>query len=542
MSKYIFVCGGVLSGCGKGVASASMGLLLKLRGHSIEIVKFDPYLNTSASLLAPREHGECFLCDDGTETDLDLGHYERIANTVVSGRNIYTSGALYQELIKEQEDGKWMGQTIQINPHVIRKINDRLDLLSKDADIVIAEVGGTVGDAESDAFYKTAKQLKQKHGDDCLIVMVAPILWVPTIGEFKTKPLQRSVQDLQSYGISPDVLLCRVDKPIPDKILSKVSDLTGVSREAVFDAPDVRTIYEVPIELYNRHLDDLIIDKFRLKRSGCRIYKYKETVEKYINNDLQQIEIGVFGKYDNCSEAYISLKEALLHAGLACDVKVKIRWINSEELESYKDMRGVHTFFEGLDGIIVPGGFDERGVEGKIKACRYAREKDIPFLGICLGMQCAVIEFARNICNMEGANSLEFDSNTKFPVISYVEGQEGLVKKSGTMRLGAYACSLEKDSLARKLYGEKDISERHRHRYEVNPEFIDTYKENGLIISGINPDSNLVEIMELGNHPFFIATQAHPEFKSRLMKPAPLFRGLVEAALNRRTSRNADGK
>jgi CTP synthase len=531
--KFIFVTGGVISGTGKGVAAASIGLLLKARGHKVQIIKCDPYLNVNAGILAPREHGECFLADDGTETDLDLGHYERIAGITVSEKNIYTSGTLYKELIEEQEDGKWLGQTIQVIPHVTDKIGNRLKSLAEDAEIVICEIGGTVGDLESGAFYMCARQFKQKYGDNCILVHVAPILWVPTIQEFKTKPLQRSVQDLQSNGLLPDVLLCRVDQEVPTKLLDKVANMTGVPRDSVFDAPDVRTIYQVPIEFYNRHIDDLIADKLRLKRNGCRIHKHREKVEKYIDNDLPRVRIGIFGKYDNCDEAYISLKEALLHAGLANDVKVEIKWVVATELEKYKDMRGVHQFFDGVHGMIIPGGFDSRGVEGKIKAIRYVREKKIPFLGICLGLQCGVIEFARNVCQIEGANSTEFDKKAEHPVITFVEGQENLRKKSGTMRLGAYDCELVKDTLAYQVYKKKLISERHRHRYEVNDDYVDQLAEKGLLVSGRNPQTNLVEMVELDQeqHPYFIATQAHPEFKSRLTDPAPLFVGLVENAI-----------
>lgn len=538
MAKYIIVAGGVISGTGKGVSAASIGLLLKLRGFSVELIKFDPYLNVNAGILAPREHGECFLCDDGTECDLDLGHYERIAGTTVTQDNICTAGTLYKELVEEQEDGKWLGQTIQVIPHVIDKIHQRLYKLAEKADIVIAEIGGTVGDTESDAFYKAVAFFKQKHAEDVLVAMVGPILWVPTIQEFKTKPLQRSIIDLKSNGIFPDMIFCRVDREMPVENLDKVANMTGVPRGAVFDAPDVDTIYQVPLEFYNRHVDDLIVDKFRLKRSGCRIHKYREVVQRYVDNEMESIDIGIFGKYDNCDEAYISLKEALLHAGLAYDVKVNIHWVNAEELETYRDMRGIHKFFDELDGIIIPGGFDERGIEGKIKAIRFVREKHIPFLGLCLGLQCAVIEFARNVCGMEDANSIEFNKKTEHPVIHYVDGQEGLKKKSGTMRLGAYDCDLENNSLVQTLYQKKTISERHRHRYEINNDYVEQLAERGLKVSGRNSESNLVEIMELADHPFFVATQAHPEFKSRLMEPAPMFKGLVEAALRRKGNGN----
>lgn len=537
-AKFIIVVGGVISGTGKGVCAASMGLLMKLRGHSVQLIKFDPYLNTNAGILAPREHGECFLCDDGTETDLDLGHYERIAGVTVSCRNIYTSGTLYKELIEEQEAGKWLGETIQVIPHVTDKIQNRLEDLGKDSDIVIAEIGGTVGDVESGAFYEAISQFKQKHGSDVIIALVAPVLWVPTIKEYKTKPLQSSVRELQRHGIQPEMLFCRIDRPpLPEKILKKLSLFARISEDNIFEAPDVKTIYQVPVEFYNRHVDDLIVDKFSLKRNGCRIYKYRDLVEKATDVELPEVNIGIFGKYDNCDEAYISLKEALCHAAVANNVRVNIKWVNAQELEQYKDMRGIHNFFEDVHGIIIPGGFDGRGVEGKIKACRYVREKQIPFLGICLGLQCAVIEYARSR-GLKDANSQEFDPDTSHAVIYLMEEQKGITKKSATMRLGAYDCILEKDSLAYELYGKKNISERHRHRYEVNPFYVEheALFAKDLKISGTHPDTNLVEVIEMDRevHPYFIGTQAHPEFKSRFGDPAPLFSGLVAAAIKRK--------
>lgn len=531
MAKYIFVTGGVISGTGKGISAASIGLLLKLRGHSVSIIKFDPYLNVNAGILAPREHGECFLCDDGTETDLDLGHYERIAGTTVTHNNICTSGTLHKELISEQEEGKYLGETIQIIPHLTGKIHDRLLDLGKEAEIVIAEIGGCVGDIESGAFYEAIRQFKQTYYEETIVVMVAPILWVPTIKEFKTKPLQRSVKDLQSFGIQPDMLLCRVDREPPKKILDKVSNMTNVPRECCFIAPDVDNIYKVPLEFYEREIDDLVVDKLHLKRNGCRIGKYRKLVKKASDPDLPEVKIGVFGKYDNCDEAYISLKEALAHGGVAKDVRVKIKWYNAEDLENVKS---IESYFKGLNGVVIPGGFDSRGVEGKIKAIQYARENNIPFLGLCLGLQCAVIEFARNVCGLKDANSWEFDKKTKYPVIHFVEGQEEITKKSGTMRLGAYDCKIKSNSVAHILYGGDYCSERHRHRYEVNEDYVSTLEENGLTVSGRHPESNLVEIIELSSHPFFMATQAHPEFKSRLGKPSPLFYGLIASSVNRK--------
>ncbi len=535
MAKYIAVLGGVISGAGKGIAAASAGFLLSLRGHKVQPIKFDPYFNTNAGVLAPREHGECFLCDDGSETDLDLGHYERIIGTEVSSKNILTSGTLYKELLNEEENGKYLGQTVQVIPHLTEKIQDRLIALGNECDIVICEVGGTVGDLESSPYLEALRQFKQKNWDDVLIVLVAPILWIPTIKEFKTKPLQNSVKELQSFGLQPDILLCRIDREMPNKILDKIANLTNVPREAVFDAPDVKTIYQVPIEFYNRHIDDLIADKFHLKRNGCRIHKYRDLVEKYVDSiELPTVNIAIVGKYDNCDEAYLSLKEAIYHAAVANEVKAVIHWVKAKELEQAKDMRGVWKHFEDIDGVIVPGGFDSSGIEGKIKAIKYVREKKIPFLGICLGLQCAVIEIARNVCGLEKANSIEFDPSTPHPVVHFVEGQESIKKKSGTMRLGAYDCEIEnKETIAYDVYKKKLISERHRHRYEVNAEFISVFDTNNFIVSGVNPQTKLIEIMELKRnvHPYFIGTQFHGEFKSKLSNSHPVFGGLISASI-----------
>lgn len=539
MAKYIAILGGVISGTGKGISAASIGFLLNLRGHKVQPIKFDPYFNTNAGVLAPREHGEVFLCDDGSETDLDLGHYERIIGGPVSGKNIMTSGTLYKELLSEEEEGKYLGQTVQVIPHLTDKIQARLTELGKEAEIVICEIGGTVGDLESGPYLEAIRQFKQKYWNDVLIMLVAPILWIPTIKEFKTKPLQNSVKEMQSFGLQPDILLCRIDREMPNKMLDKIANLTNVPREAVFDAPDVKTIYQVPIEFYNRHIDDLIADKFHLKRNGCRIHKYRELVEKYVaHEDMPLIKIGIVGKYDNCDEAYLSLKEAVYHAAVEHEVKAEIKWINSKELEQAKDMRGVWKYFEDVDGVIVPGGFDSSGVEGKIRAIKYVREKKIPFLGICLGLQCAVIEVARDLCGLTGANSVEFDKDTPHPVIHFVEGQEKIRKKSGTMRLGAYDCELVKGSVIQELYKKSTISERHRHRYEVNSTYLPQLEKAQFVVSGVNPDTKLVEMMEIAEHPFFVATQAHPEFKSRLGSPAPLFNGLIQAAIKSKAEKD----
>lgn len=532
-SKYIIVVGGVYSGSGKGVSTASLGLLLKMRDLKVTPVKFDPYLNVNAGILSPREHGEVFLCDDGSETDLDLGTYERIMGVEVSSKNILTSGQVYEELLTEQKGGKYLGQTVQFIPHVTDKIQARLKSLGEGNDCVIVEIGGTVGDIESGPFLEAIRQFKQDNFDDVIIVHVAPILWIPTIKEFKTKPLQQSIKTLQSFGITPDILLCRCpgDRELSTKLLDKIANLTGVRRKAVFAAPDVQSVYHVPLEFYNRDIDDLIVDRFRFGRNGISIKKHKELVENMVSPDLPVVEIGVLAKYiENADEAYLSLKEALVHSAAAMNAKVKIRWISAEDVENCK--RNVGKFFDGLQGLIVPGGFDCRGVEGKIRGAKWAREHKLPFLGICLGLQCAVIEFARNALGLE-ANSMEFDPNTSNPVVHFVAGQAELKEKSANMRLGAYDCELVKESLAHSLYRKKLVSERHRHRYEVNPAYIDAMSAKGFKVTGKNPQSGLVEVMELDRtvHPFYIGTQAHPEFRSRLMSPAPLFAGLVEAGL-----------
>lgn len=533
MAKYIIVVGGVYSGTGKGISAASIGLLLKMRGSDVTLIKCDPYLNINAGTMNPRQHGEVFLCDDGSETDLDLGHYERLAGITVSKLNIFTSGTLYKQIIQEEEEGKFLGETVQVVPHVTCKIQNRLLEVGKDHDIVIAEIGGTIGDFESGPFYEAISEFKQKNPEDVMIIMVAPVIYNNTVKEFKTKPLQNAVRSLRHDGLIPEMLLCRCDRSIPEEILDKVSSMTRVPREAVFEAPDAETIYQVPIEFYNRHVDDLITDHFHLPRKGVRIHKYRDLVERYLNgSELPKVTVGIVGKYDNCDEAYLSLKEALTHAAVQAEIKLNIKWINAEELEEGPDMRSVWRHFEDVHGVIVPGGFDSRAVMGKIRAIQYCREKHIPFLGICLGLQCAVIEFCRNVCDIKDADSQEFSKDTNSPVIHYVEGQTDNMKKSGTMRLGAYDCDLFKNTIVRNLYGKKTISERHRHRLEVNDDYIKRMKECGFIVSGRNPDSHLVEVMELGQdiHPFFIGTQAHPEFKSSLQNPSPLFTGLVKAA------------
>jgi CTP synthase len=536
VSKYVFVVGGVYSGTGKGITAASVALLMKMRGLKVEVAKFDPYLNVNAGTMSPGQHGECYLCNDGSETDLDLGHYERITGIEVSSRNIFTGGTLYKELLAEEEEGRYLGQTVQMVPHVTNKLIERFEMLGQDADIVFAEIGGTVGDMESAGFMEAVKMFKQQHWEDTLICMVAPILWAPTIQEFKTKPLQNSVRSLNSFGLPCELLMCRVPESpsLPPAILDKIAKMCGVHRSAVFDAPDVKSVYQVPVEMWARHVDDLIADKFHLPRNGVRIHKYRDLVEKYVNADsMGDITIGIVGKYDNAEEAYISLKEALYHAGVAENIRVRRKWISAEEI---KNKAAAKTLLGDCDGVIVPGGFDKRGVDGKMQAIRYCRENKVPFLGICLGLQCAVIEFAKNVLGLANATSQEFDKETEHPVIHFVEGQENIRKKCGTMRLGAFSCEITPDTLAHAVYKKKIVSERHRHRYEVNTAYVERLaQKGGLRVSGRHPDTGLVEIMELPQeaHPFFIGTQAHPEFKSRLGSPAPLFQGLIAASVAR---------
>jgi len=542
MCKYIVVSGGVVSGIGKGISAASIGLLMRMRGEKVQVIKFDPYLNLSASLLSPFQHGEVFLCDDGSETDLDLGHYERITGIEVSHKNICTNGSLFSGIFNDEVEGKFMGQTVQIVPHVTDKIQDRLTELGESADVVIAEIGGTVGDFESGHFYEAIRQYKQKLGEsNFLLVHVAPVLWMDTIKELKTKPLQNSIRELQRFGLQPDMLLCRIDndREIPKKMLEKISHLTSVSMDAIFDAPDVQSVYQVPLCFFERHIDDFIADRFKLKRNGVRIHKWRELVERYVDGmDMPEVNIGIIGKYAKMPDAYMSLKEAIYHAGVANSSKVNIHWIEAEKLEEYTTLRGLNKYFENIHCVIVPGGFDNRGIEGKIKAIQYVREKKIPFLGICLGLQCAVIEFARNVCDITKANSEEFVTNAGDRdfgdmVVHYVEGQKDVRRKGGTLRLGAYECSLVKNSIAHNIYKKKSVSERHRHRYEVNGKYASAFSDRGLLVSGTNPGSDLIEIMELDRkiHPFFIGCQFHPEFKSRLDIPHPLFENLIAEAI-----------
>ena len=533
MSKYIFVTGGVVSSLGKGITAASLGRLLKNRGYKVTIQKFDPYINIDPGTMSPYQHGEVFVTDDGAETDLDLGHYERFIDMNLSKASNVTTGKIYQSVINKERKGEYLGSTIQVIPHITNEIKNRVLRVGREdnADIVITEIGGTVGDIESQPFLEAIRQVRKDvpNKNDVLYIHVTLIPYIAAAGELKTKPTQHSVKELRGIGIQPDIIVCRTEHEISDDMKKKIALFCDVDPEAVISNMTCRSIYEVPILLQEEGLDRIALEKLGLEDRPCDMTEWKDMVSKIMNAE-KTVDIALVGKYVELHDAYLSVAEALSHAGFAFGTKVNIRWVNSEELEDHPET--LETELAGVSGIVVPGGFGVRGTEGKIATIRYAREHKIPFLGLCLGMQCAVIEFARDVCGMEGANSGEFDPDGKYPVIDLMPDQEDITDKGGTMRLGIYPCKLTAGSLARKLYGgEEIVYERHRHRYEVNNAFRQEMADKGLIISGTSPDGRLVEMIELSDHPFFIATQAHPEFKSRPTRPHPLFRGFMEAAL-----------
>ena len=543
--KFIFITGGVVSSLGKGITASSIGRLLKARGFKINMVKIDPYLQIDAGTMSPYEHGEVFVTDDGGETDLDLGNYERFVDVKLSANNNITTGKVYWSVLSKERRGDYLGKTVQVIPHITNEIKEMIKSTGTDCDITIVEIGGTVGDIESLPFLEAIRQFKKDVGDDnVLYVHVSLLPYIKTAGEIKTKPTQHSVKELRGIGIQPNILVCRTEIPISEKTREKLALFCDVEKDAVIEAKDAKTIYEVPLNLEREGIAKLIINKLKLNKSKPDLYNYKPDLTEWramvdrIINPLNEITIGIVGKYIMLKDAYTSIIESLVHAGAKNDTKVNIEWISSEELrdETYKETMNKLVGYEKLDGILIPGGFGERGIDGKVNASKYARENNIPYLGICLGMQCAVIDFARNVCKLKGANSTEFDEGAPFPVIDYLPEQRDIEDKGGTMRLGEYKAILTEGSLAQKLYNEKEVFERHRHRYEVNPEYHDILIENGLIISGTSPDGKLAEFIELdtSTHPYFIATQAHPEFKSRPNKPHPLFDGLVKSALNKK--------
>ena len=530
-TKYIFVTGGVTSSLGKGIVSASLAKLLQSRGLNVTIQKLDPYINVDPGTLNPYEHGECYVTEDGAETDLDLGHYERFLNIQTSQNNNVTTGKIYQSVINKERNGDYLGKTVQVVPHITNEIKEHILKLGKgkDYDVVITEIGGTVGDIESLPFIESIRQLKWNLGQDVLFIHLTLIPYLSTSGELKTKPTQHSVKTLLEYGIQPDILVCRTEYHLDASIRKKIALFCNVEQECVIESIDAKSIYEVPLLMLNEKLDSVVCEKLKIKiENKPSLTKWK----KFLNNlhePEKTIEIALIGKYVELKDSYISIAESLIHAGAKNKTKVNLHWIHSSKLEE----QDCETVLKNIHGIIVAPGFGSRGIEGKIKAVQYARTKKIPFLGICLGMQCAVVEFARNVLKMENANSIEIDSNTKYPVISMMEEQKKLKKMGGTMRLGSYQCDIKKETLLHKIYQKETISERHRHRFEFNNQYLKEFESNGLIFSGKNSKNQLMETIEIKDHPWFIGVQYHPEYKSTVENPHPIFLGLIEAGLKK---------
>ncbi len=529
MTKFVFVTGGVVSSIGKGIVAASLGRLLKSRNYSVSILKLDPYINVDPGTMSPFQHGEVFVTEDGAETDLDLGHYERFTDTSMSRLNSVTTGSIYQAVLNKERRGDYHGGTVQVIPHITNEIKERILRVAKNTspDVVITEIGGTVGDIESLPFLEAIRQFRKDVERQNVIYMhVTLIPWIPAAGEMKTKPTQHSVKELRSIGIQPDILVCRSDRPIPAGLKEKISGFCDVHSNCVIASPDAGSIYEVPLVLEREGLATQTLELLHLEPRNPDLTQWATLVDR-MYRPTRQIEVAIVGKYVQLGDAYLSVVEALRHAAIALDSELNLRWVNSEDIET----NGTAAHLQGVDGIIVPGGFGIRGVDGKIAAICYAREQKIPFLGLCLGMQCSVIEWARNVAHLDDAHSAEFNPEAQNPVINLLPEQQDVVDLGGTMRLGLYPCRLASDTLALKLYQEEVVYERHRHRYEFNNAYRNLFVESGYRVSGTSPDGRLVEIIELADHPFFIATQFHPEFQSRPNQPHPLFHGLVAAAL-----------
>jgi CTP synthase len=544
-TKFIFVTGGVLSSLGKGLASAAMGALLESRGLTVTIQKLDPYINVDPGTMNPFQHGEVFVTDDGTETDLDLGHYERFTHARMGKDNNFTTGKIYHSVITKERRGDYLGGTVQVIPHITDEIKNSIKLAASGVDILIVEIGGTIGDIESLPFLEAIRQFRADVGKkNSLYIHLTLVPYIGTAGEVKTKPTQHSVKELRSIGIQPDILLCRTDRFLSKDIKAKIALFCNVSVEEVITAKDVDHIYEVPLIFHQEGLDDKIVELLNIWTRKPQLDDWENLIKK-IKAPRHSVTIAVVGKYVDLTESYKSLNEALYHGGIANDCRVNLNFVDSEKL----DTETCAQFLTDADGILVPGGFGERGIEGKICSAHYARVNKIPYFGICLGMQIAVIEFARHVAGLEAANSSEFDANTSYPVIylmrewfdersQSVQRRDDLSDKGATMRLGAYSCRIDENSLAFEAYQQVQISERHRHRYEFNNEFMDRLKENGMIISGTSPSGELVEIIEINDHPWFLGCQFHPEFKSRPMTPHPLFRDFIKASLQKSESRN----
>ncbi|MGY0374339.1 CTP synthase [Clostridium sp. JNZ J1-5] len=528
-TKYVFVTGGVVSSLGKGITAASLGRLLKNRGLKVSIQKFDPYLNVDPGTMSPYQHGEVFVTDDGAETDLDLGHYERFIDENLSQNNNVTTGRVYWSVLSKERRGDYLGGTVQVIPHITNELKERVYRVAKEKeiDVVITEIGGTVGDIESLPFLESIRQIKYEVGrENVCFIHVTLIPYLGKAGELKTKPTQHSVKELRSIGIQPDIIVCRTEKPLNDDVKGKIGLFCNVDANAVIQNLDAEDLYEVPMMLHNEGLDTLVCDKLNLNCSKIDNAEWIDMVNK-IKNLKENVNIGLVGKYVELHDAYISVVEALNHGGIPNNASVNIKWINAEHVTK----ENVESYLKDVNGILVPGGFGDRGVEGKIEAIKYARVNKVPFLGVCLGMQCSVIEFARNILNYSDANSSEINENSSHPVIDLMPDQKDIDEKGGTMRLGLYPCKLDENSNAFKAYGQPVIYERHRHRYEFNNEYRKRITEAGLSITGLSPDDRLVEIVEVKDHPWFVATQFHPELKSRPNRPHPLFRDFIKAAL-----------
>ncbi|MDD5723410.1 MAG: CTP synthase [Syntrophales bacterium] len=533
-TKFIFITGGVLSSLGKGLAAASIGAILECRGLRVSHQKLDPYINVDPGTMNPFQHGEVFVTDDGTETDLDLGHYERFTDSHLGRKNNLTTGQVYFSVISKERRGEYLGGTVQVIPHITNEIKDYIKAAANECDVAIVEIGGTVGDIESLPFLEAIRQFKNEAGKQNAIFV--HLTWVPYLkaaGEVKTKPTQHSVKALREIGIQPDILLCRTEDFLSKEIREKISLFCNVEVGAVFTAKDVEYIYEVPIIYHQEGVDQKIVDLLNIWTGQPHLGDWEEVIRK-LKNPSHEVVIAIVGKYIDWTDSYKSLNEALVHGGLPNDCRVTLRFIDSEQIEQ----KGIDSQFDGIDGILVPGGFGKRGIEGMIQAVTHARTQGIPFFGICLGMQMAVIEYARNVCKLEKANSSEFDGDTPYPVIDFLPEQRNISDKGGTMRLGAYPCLLEKSSFASEAYGQKEISERHRHRYEFNNDYKDVLTKEGLRISGAAPGGDLVEIVEIAEHPWFLGCQFHPEFKSKPRRPHPLFTEFIRAALKYKTDKS----
>jgi CTP synthase len=535
--KFIFVTGGVVSSLGKGLASASIACLLESRGFTVNLLKFDPYLNVDPGTMSPYQHGEVYVTDDGAETDLDLGHYERYTHAELSRKNNLTTGRIYETIIQKERRGDYLGKTVQVIPHVTNEIKAAIHRVAENVDVTIVEIGGTVGDIESLPFLEAIRQMRSDVGrENSVFIHLTLVPYISTAGELKTKPTQHSVKELLEIGIQADVLLCRTDRFLSPDMKSKIALFCNVSERAVITAKDVGSVYEVPLVLAGEGLDEEIVRLLHLPKTERRMQDWEALLER-VHNPIDDVSIGVVGKYVELEDAYKSLREALVHGGLVHNLRTKIHWIEAESLEKDSEPAKLRQF----DGILVPGGFGKRGIPGMIRAIKFAREEKVPYFGICLGMQCAVIEYAQNVCQLKNANSTEFDANTPYPVIYKLRDLLGIDTIGGTMRLGAYPANLKADSLASRIYETNVISERHRHRYEFNRQFEQVLTDHGLVIAGVSPDKNFVEIVELPDHPWFLGCQFHPEFKSKPLAAHPLFASFIVASYEHRLARTKTG-